>query len=230
MDLAAGIYLFEAQNQIPPPLTHCIRVYLFTQGRGGGESWTREKVKGATVHKAGSKYQHDWLYLQSINSNKHLPQSSFPGQSFRWRHFALVSTYLIVVLYVLYLNGLLHWLDSWTRSSGRPTGAHIAPGAHCQRRLKTTENPVMNNWTAEDHHVDITLAQSALQMKGCWESSLVSIFVLPEMKLRGLFISQCCGTVTIFTVPVPVPTFEKLWFRFRFRLLKNLWSRFRFLL
>ncbi len=29
---------------------------------------------------------------------------------------------------------------------------------------------------------------------------------------------------------VPVPTFEKLWFRFRFRLLKKLWFRFRFLL
>ncbi len=33
-----------------------------------------------------------------------------------------------------------------------------------------------------------------------------------------------------FTVPVPVPTFEKLWFRFRFLLLKKLWFRFRFLL
>ncbi len=45
--------------------------------------------------------------------------------------------------------------------------------------------------------------------------------------------TQCCGTVTIFygsgsgsdfwkvMVPVPVPTFEKLWFRFRFRLLKS---------
>ncbi len=31
----------------------------------------REKVRGATVHKAGGKYQHDWLYLQSINSIKH---------------------------------------------------------------------------------------------------------------------------------------------------------------
>jgi hypothetical protein len=29
-------------------------VYLFTQGRGGGEL-TREKVKEAIVHKAGSK-------------------------------------------------------------------------------------------------------------------------------------------------------------------------------
>jgi hypothetical protein len=48
--------------------------------------WTREKVKGITVHKAGSKYQHDRLYLQPINSDKHLPQSPFTGKFFRWRH------------------------------------------------------------------------------------------------------------------------------------------------
>ncbi len=39
---------------------------------------------------------------------------------------------------------------------------------------------------------------------------------------------QRCGTVLFFMVPVP--TFEKLSFRFRFRLLKKLWFRFRFLL
>jgi hypothetical protein len=33
-------------------------IYLFTQGRGGGEL-TREKVRGAIVHKASRKYQHD---------------------------------------------------------------------------------------------------------------------------------------------------------------------------
>ncbi len=45
----------------PPPLTHRIRVcpvYLLTQGgraKGRGEELTREKVRVATVHKAGSK-------------------------------------------------------------------------------------------------------------------------------------------------------------------------------
>jgi hypothetical protein len=29
---------------------------------------TREKVRGAIVHKADQNYQHDCLYLQSINS------------------------------------------------------------------------------------------------------------------------------------------------------------------
>ncbi len=27
---------------------------------------SREKVKGAIIHKAGSKIQHDWLYLQKL--------------------------------------------------------------------------------------------------------------------------------------------------------------------
>ncbi len=49
----------------PPPLTHCL---------------TREKVRVATVHKAGSNTNMTDLYLQSINSDKHLPQSPSSGQ------------------------------------------------------------------------------------------------------------------------------------------------------
>ena len=53
-------------------------------------------------------------------------------------------------------------------------------------------------------------------------------------------LNQCCGTVTIYygsgsgsgsdfwKVMVPVLTFEKLWFRFRYLLLKKLRFRFRF--
>jgi hypothetical protein len=41
-DFAAGVFLSEAQNPYPTPLTYCIlvEVYLFTQrrGMGGGES------------------------------------------------------------------------------------------------------------------------------------------------------------------------------------------------
>jgi hypothetical protein len=54
----AGVSLSEAQKPIPPFTVHCIRVYsvLIHTGKGvGGESSTREKVRGATVHKAGSK-------------------------------------------------------------------------------------------------------------------------------------------------------------------------------
>ncbi len=46
-----------------PPYTLYIYVYtvnVFTKGRGeeGGE-FTREKVRGAMLHKPGRKYQHD---------------------------------------------------------------------------------------------------------------------------------------------------------------------------
>ncbi len=40
-------------------------VYLFTQGRGGGESWTRETVSGATVQKAGSTIP-TWLTVSPV--------------------------------------------------------------------------------------------------------------------------------------------------------------------
>jgi hypothetical protein len=43
-DFAAGVYLSEAPS---PPMTHTHK------GRGG--ELTREKVRGATVHNAGSK-------------------------------------------------------------------------------------------------------------------------------------------------------------------------------
>jgi hypothetical protein len=55
------------------PVTHCINtVYipvLAHTGKEGGS--TSEKVKRPLVHKKSRKYQHDWLYLQSINSIKH---------------------------------------------------------------------------------------------------------------------------------------------------------------
>ncbi len=49
------------QNSTPPPLpaTHFLHLLYFDTGKGG-ESWTREKLRGATVHKAGSKIP-TWL-------------------------------------------------------------------------------------------------------------------------------------------------------------------------
>ncbi len=47
-----------------------VHTYSHREGGEGGEL-TREKVRGAIVHNAGRKYQHDWLYLQSINFIKH---------------------------------------------------------------------------------------------------------------------------------------------------------------
>jgi hypothetical protein len=57
----------------PPPLhSHTLSAYtvhlLWEGGRGGG---CQREGRRATVHKRGRKYQHDWLYLQAINSIKH---------------------------------------------------------------------------------------------------------------------------------------------------------------
>jgi hypothetical protein len=62
---------FPSYDPILHPPLHTIRIYniLIHRGKEGeGEELTRDKVTGAIVHKAGRKYQHDCLYLQSINS------------------------------------------------------------------------------------------------------------------------------------------------------------------
>jgi hypothetical protein len=57
---AADVYLFEAQNPIPPPPLHTVYVYTV---RGEGRNGTREKVRGATVHKLGEKISSSLLAL-----------------------------------------------------------------------------------------------------------------------------------------------------------------------
>ncbi len=77
----------RARKPYPPPLLHTVYLYtehLLTQRRVEVR-WSREKVRRATVHKAGSMYKRDWLNLQSINSDKYLPQ----------KHFVLMSIYLL---------------------------------------------------------------------------------------------------------------------------------------
>jgi hypothetical protein len=69
----------------------CILIHT---GKGGGIEQER-RLEGQQFTKLGQKYQHDWLYLQSINSDRHLPQSPFIGQFLGWRHSSLVSIYLI---------------------------------------------------------------------------------------------------------------------------------------
>ncbi len=83
----------EPHSRPPTFLTHCIRVYKCTfshweEGRIEPESW----LERHQFTKLDKKYQHDWLYLQSLNSDKHLPWSPFTGVNiFRWRNFVLVS-------------------------------------------------------------------------------------------------------------------------------------------
>ncbi len=68
--LAAGVNMSE----VPYPLRCNIVLYEYMypctyshREVGGGGRWTSKKDRGALVHKKGRKYQHDWLYLQSIN-------------------------------------------------------------------------------------------------------------------------------------------------------------------
>ncbi len=74
-------YLSEAQYTIPPPppytLYTCIQyTYSHREGVGGVESKPKRMLGGAMFHKAGGKYQHEWVYLQSINSVKHQSRPS----------------------------------------------------------------------------------------------------------------------------------------------------------
>jgi hypothetical protein len=62
-DFAAGVYLSEAPSPPMTPYTPRYTLYAcilhtYSHREGGGEL-TREKVRGAIVHKAGRKYQHD---------------------------------------------------------------------------------------------------------------------------------------------------------------------------
>jgi hypothetical protein len=49
-------------------------------GGGGGRVERERRLERQQYTKLSQKYQHDGLYLQAINSDKHLPQSPFTGQ------------------------------------------------------------------------------------------------------------------------------------------------------
>jgi len=51
-------------------------------GQGGGGVVSERRGEGQQFTKLGRKYQFECLYPQSINSDKHLPQSPWTGQFF----------------------------------------------------------------------------------------------------------------------------------------------------
>jgi hypothetical protein len=80
-DWAAGVFLSAAQNSLPrPPYTlyTCI-VYLFTQGRGGRVESERRGEEQQGIIKITRL---NMTECTQENSDKHLPQISFPGQFF----------------------------------------------------------------------------------------------------------------------------------------------------
>jgi hypothetical protein len=87
----------------PPPPSHTLPVYAVLWHREGGRGRRvvpERRLEGEQFTKLGRKYQHDWLYLQSIKSDKHLPHSPFTD------HF-LEDDILLWCLYKLF-----HELDS----------------------------------------------------------------------------------------------------------------------
>ncbi len=65
----------EAQK----PILHILHtVYVYTvylsHKEGGGRFEPEKRLEEQQFTKLGRKYQHDWLYLQSINSDKYLLQ------------------------------------------------------------------------------------------------------------------------------------------------------------
>ncbi len=74
---------YDRIPSFPPYTLYTCTVYsiLIHRGKGGGVEPER-RLERQLLTKLGRKYQHDWLYLQSINSYKHLQQSPFSSQLF----------------------------------------------------------------------------------------------------------------------------------------------------
>ncbi len=69
-DFAAGVCNRPRAPYPPLRLTHCVRVYSILIHTGKGGRVEPERMgEGQQFTKLGRKYQHDWLYLQSINSD-----------------------------------------------------------------------------------------------------------------------------------------------------------------
>jgi len=81
-----------------PPYTlysiQCIRVYnilIHTGKEGVGRVFNQREGLRCNSSQSWVENSNMTECIQSINSDKHLPEYPFTGQFFRWRHFALVS-------------------------------------------------------------------------------------------------------------------------------------------
>ncbi len=76
-----------------PPLTHCVHYVYIQYTYSHRERWTREKVRGATVHKAGWKIP-TLLNVSPVYELTTCCKVILQAKFFRW-HFALMSIKLI---------------------------------------------------------------------------------------------------------------------------------------
>ncbi len=122
----------------PPPPLHTKYIYpcTYSHREGGGEGgrWTSEKVRGALVHKRGRKYQHDWLYLQSINCVKYQKR----------RHLGFGVFIDIFFFFIFYTYNILSFNHNHTIHLSVTIRRGLSPSPH---RLKAQwEKP---SWDAE---------------------------------------------------------------------------------
>ncbi len=61
--------------------------YTYLHWEGGGELNQREGERGNSPESWVENT--NWLYLQSVNSDKHMPQSPFIDNFLKWRHFGV---------------------------------------------------------------------------------------------------------------------------------------------
>ncbi len=78
----------DQQDSTPPTPSQPITVCIYFDTAKGGE--TERRLESEQFTNLGRKYLHDRLYLQSKNSNKHLPQSPFTSQFFQMKTFFYV--------------------------------------------------------------------------------------------------------------------------------------------
>ncbi len=84
----------EPHTSTPYTPWTCIQYSILIHTGKGGRVEPERRLDGQQFTKQGRKYKHDWIHLQSINSDKRLPQSP-RKKIFKWRHFALMSIWLI---------------------------------------------------------------------------------------------------------------------------------------
>ncbi len=84
----------EPRTLPPYTLYTCIKYNTYSHGEGGRFKPERNG-DGQQFTKLNRKYQHDRLYLQSINSDKHLPEIPLQVNFFRWRRFFCLGVSMV---------------------------------------------------------------------------------------------------------------------------------------
>ncbi len=99
-----------------PPYTLYTCILCTSLHREEGRVEPERRLEGQQFTKLGRKYQRDWMYLESINSDKHLP-FIYMSIYFRWRHILLwcLYSYLVHAYSASYMKN--HSIDNYCQDS-----------------------------------------------------------------------------------------------------------------